>query len=220
MRILYRTLAVLVAVCVTAVTILGACNIVFRMPDLYIYEFNSQELSSQIDLDMGDDELGTFFSDFMKGSIEEFDLFIEYRDRDQNVFSTVEQINMEHARKLLDDSLYAFGGFVVILLTLYGVFLHKKWKYELRGAFKLGIIFFVAAQAALHITFNIESIRLFYYQFIFPVSYGADDVLPLMLTERFARLSMFANSAVAFVLLLIFASATWKLTKPRRMFYS
>ncbi|MDF3000584.1 MAG: hypothetical protein K0Q48_703 [Bacillota bacterium] len=220
MRILYRTLAVFVAVCVAAVTILGACNIVFRMPDIYIYEFNSQEISSQIDLGMGDDELGTFFSDFMKGSVEEFDLFIEYRDRDQNVFGTVEQINMEHARKLLNDSLYALVGGAFILIALYCIFLHKKWKYELRGAFKLGIAFFVAAQAALHITFNIASIRLFYYQLIFPIAYGADDVLPLMFTERFARLSVFANSAVAFVLLLILASATWKLTKPRRMFYS
>jgi len=220
MRILYRFLSVLIAICVTGVTILGACNVVFRMPDLYIYEFNSQEISSQIDLGMGDDELGTFFSDFMKGSEDEFNLYMDYRDREQNVFGTVEQINMEHARGLLNKTLYAFGGFAFIMAVLYSVFLYKKWKYELRGAFKLGIAFFVAAQAALHITFNIESVRLFYYRTIFPNVFGADDVLPLILTERFARLSVFANSAVAFVLLLILVSATWKLTKTRRMFYS
>lgn len=220
MRILYRFLSVLIAICVTGVTILGACNVVFRMPDLYTYEFNSQEISSQIDLGMGDDELGTFFSDFMKGSVDEFHLNAEYRDREQNVFGTVEQINMEHARNLLNDTLYAFGGFAIIMAVLYTVFLHKKWKYELRGAFKLGIVFFIAAQAVLHITFNIASVRSFYYRTIFPNVFGADDVLPLIFTERFARLSVFANSAVAFVLLLILVSVTWKLTKPRRMFYS
>ena len=220
MGILGRVLAFLTAVCITAVTILGACNIVYRLPDLYSYEFNSQEISSQIDLRMEDDELGAFFSDFMKGSVEEFKLFHEYRDREQDVFGTVEQMNMENARTLLNYTLYILAGFALIMVVNYIFFIYKKWKYELRGAFKAGIALFVIMQLALHITFNLDAARAFLYKLIFPITYGADDVLPLILTERFARLSIFANSAVAFILLVILASITWKLTKPRRMFWT
>lgn len=219
MGILYKILSVLIAVCVMAVTLSGACNIVFRLPDLYIYEFNSQAITSEIDLEMEDDELGTFFSDFMKGSEKEFELFMEYRGREQAVFGTVEQINMENARKLLNYTLYALGGSVIVMAICYSLFLYKKLKYELRGTFKAGIVLFAVMQAVLHITFNMESIRAFYYRTIFPIAYGADDVLPLMLTERFARLSLFANSAIALILLIILASVTWRLTKPRRMFW-
>ncbi len=219
MGIAYRILTIIVAVCISVVAILGACNIVFRMPDLYVYEFTSQEISSKIDLNMQDDELGHFFSDFMRGKEKELELSSEYRDREQDVFGTIEQMNMENARKLLNHSLYILIGTLLAAVICYAIFLWKKMKYELRLAFKGGVGVFITMQVFLHITFNIDAVRAFYYNVIFPITFGADDALPTMLTERFARLCVFANSAVAFVILIILASVTWRMTKPRRMFW-
>lgn len=219
MSIFYRILIILIAIFIPFFSVLTACNIVFRVPDLYVYEFTSQEVAGEVDLGISDDELGHFFSDFMKGKEADFDLFSEYRDREQNVFSTNEQINMENARKILNWILFIDGGIAFIILVCYFLFLWKKRKYELRIAFKAGTAVFVALQAFLHITFNITSVRTFLYQWIFINPFGADDVLPLILQERFARLSMFVNSAVALVIMIILASITWRLTKPRRMFW-
>ena len=96
MSIFYRILFIIIAVCIPVVCILSAFNTVFRLPDLYVYEFNRNQIASEIDLGITDEELGQFFSDFMKGKEDEFDLFAEYRDREQAVFGTVEQINMEN----------------------------------------------------------------------------------------------------------------------------
>lgn len=219
MRFFYRILFVAIAVCIPLVCITSAFNIVYRLPDLYSYEFNRNQTANEIDLGMKDDELGRFFSDFMKGKEKEFDLFTEYRDREQSVFGTVEKINMENARKLLNDSLFVFGGAALLAVVSYCVLLARKKKYELRVAFKGGIFIFAVLVAALFAALHLDQLREFLYNHIFVSQFGADDVLPLILTEQFAKLSLIAVSAVGLVFLIILASVTWRLTKPRRMFW-
>ena len=219
MSIFYRILLIIIAICIPVVAVFSALNIVFRMPDLYVYEFNSNQIANEIDLGIKDDELGQFFSDFMSGKEKDFNLFAEYRDREQSVFGTGEQINMENARKLLNYTIYLFGGAFVLSIISCGIFLVKKKKYELRIAFKTSMIVFAVLQVIIYILFYIGKIRTFFYGIIFVNPFGADDALPLMLTERFARLSLVSNSIVALILMVIFASVIWKLTKPRRMFW-
>jgi len=219
MNIFYRILFIIIAVSVPAVSIIGAFNVVFRLPDIYVYEFNRNQISDEIDLGISDEELGQFFSEFMQGKEDEFDLFTEYRDREQAVFGTVERINMENARRLLNYSLYVIGGTAFLTILSYVILLVKKKKQELRIAFKGGIFAFAIMLIIFYTVFYIEQSRAFLYRQIFINPFGADDVLPLMLTEQFAQMSLIALSIVALVILVIFTSITWRLTKPRRMFW-
>ena len=219
MRVLVRIVSVIVAVCVPAVAVFSASNLVFRLPDLYVYEFNSIEIADEIDLGITDDELGHFFSDFMKGNKEEFDLFTKYRDREQAVFGPVEQLNMENARDLLNHTIYILGVSALLLIASYWILLAKRKKSRLRTAFKGGIVVFAVLQVLLYVLFYYNNSRSFFYSQIFINPYGADDVLPLLLTEHFSKLCMLTNSIAAIVILLIFTSITWRLTKPRRMFW-
>ncbi len=219
MKIFYRILFIIIAVCIPIVTITGASNIVFRMPDLYSFEFKRVQVADEVDLGISDEELAVFFSDFMRGKEEHFDLFTEYRDREQSVFGAVEQINMENARGLLNLTLYILGGAALLTVLSCLIVLVKKKKHELRTAFKAGIFIQTAALVASHIVMNLEPQRLFFYQKIFPSQFGADDVLPLMLTGAFAQISLAAVSAISFIILAVLASVIWRLTKPRRMFW-
>ena len=219
MSIFYRILAAVIAICIPVMALFTALNIVLRMPDLYIYEFNSNQVANEIDLGMTDDDLGQFFSDFMIGKVNEFELVAEYRDREQNVFGTSEQINMENARKLLNITLYIVGGTFALNALCYGIFLLKKKKFELRIAYKAGIIVFTIMQAVIYIFYSIGKIRVWFYHYIFINPFGADDALPLMLTEKLAKMCLIADSFIALILIIILASVTWKMTKPRRMFW-
>ena len=219
MKVIYRVLLIVIAVCVPVVSLLSALNIVFRLPDLYIYQFNNNQITSQVDLGITDEELGRFFSDFMKGEKDEFDLFTEYRDREQAVFGTSEKINMENARKLLNHSLYILGGAALLLIISYGVFLAGKKKYELRGAYKAGILVFIILILLFYSLLYFEQARSGLFDLIFINSFGADDVLPLMLTGQFEVIALTVISTAGLVLLVILASVTWRLTKPRRMFW-
>jgi hypothetical protein len=189
------------------------------MPDLYVYEFNRNQVAKEIDLDIKDDELGQFFSDFMKGKNEEFSMDAEYRDREQTVFGTVEKINMDHFRALLNISLYILGGALISAAACGWFFWFKKMKYELRIAFKGGIFTQAVLLVIGYVAFNFHQIRAFFYNWIFNISFGADDVLPVMLTKEFAFLSLVAISTGSLIILAILASAVWRLTKPRRMFW-
>ncbi len=219
MGIFNRVLFFIIAVSIPVVCILSAFNIVFRMPDLYIYEFNKDQIADEIDLGMKDDELGKFFSDFMTGKKDNFDLFTEYRDREQDVFGTVEQINMENARRLLNDTIYVLGGAGVLAVAGCCVYLIKKRKHELRIAYKGGILVYTILMVILFILFNINQSKEFLYRLIFINPFGTDDVLPLMLSEQFAQMSLIAITAISLILLVILASIIWRLTKPRRMFW-
>lgn len=219
MRLFNRILLMIIAICIPAVTVIGAFNIVFRLPDLYVYEFNKKQVAREINLGMKDDDLGRFFSDFMKGKEKEFDLFADYHDREQTVFSTVEQINMENARALLNHSLYVLGAAALLAVLSYWILLAKKKKYELRLAFKGGILVFIGMLIAIFAAFFFDPSREFFYRQIFIRPFGTDDILPLMLTGQFAQLGLLAVSAVGLILLVIVASVTWRLTKPRRMFW-
>jgi len=219
MKIFYRILFIIVAICIPVTAVFTAANIVFRMPDLYVYEFNNNQVADEIDLGISDEELGQFFSDFMIGKMEEFDLVTDYRDREQAVFGTGEQINMEHARTLLNRTLYVLGGALILTVLSYWILLAKKKKLELRIAFKAGVFVFTAMQIMIYLFFYIAQLRTFFFNKIFIVAFGADDALPLMLTGEFARLSLVASTVISLVLLIILASVTWKLTKPRRMFW-
>lgn len=215
----YRIIFLVIVICIPAVTVLSALNIVVRLPDLYVYEFNRNQVANEVDLGISDEELGEFFSDFLKGKEEHFDLFAEYRDREQAVFGTVEQINMENARKLLDHTLYFLGGAAFLTIFSCCILLIKKRKHKLRTAFKFGILVQTIALVAFHIALYFDQSREFLYLRLFTNQFGADDVLPLMLTLQFAQISLVAISAVSLILLAILASAAWRLTKPRRMFW-
>ena len=219
MGIVNRIFFIIIAICIPTVCILGAANIVYRMPDLYIYEFNKNQISDEIDLSMKDDDLGRFFSDFMAEKKDDFSLFAEYRDREQNVFSTVEQINMENARHLLNKTLYVFAGAFALIVAGTIIYLVKKRKYELRVVFKGGITVYTVMMVLSLIAFSFHQVKAFLYHLIFTDSFGADDVLPQMLTKEFAQYSVLAITVVSIILLILLTSVVWRLTKPRRMFW-
>jgi len=218
MKVFLRIVSIILAICVPVVAILGASNLIFRLPDLYTYEFRSKQVVKEINLGITDDELGDFFSNYMIGKNEEFDLIAEYRNRDQAVFGPVEQLNMENARNLLDYTGYVFGVSVLLLIAGYWILLNQNRKSFLRATFKGGVAVFVTLQILIFALFFNDNTRLVFYDLIFPNPYGAEDALPLILTEDFAKLCIYANSIISIIIMLIFLSITWSLTKPRRMF--
>jgi hypothetical protein len=219
MNIFDRILFIVIAVCIPVIAIFGALNVVFRMPDLYIYEFTNNEITKEIGVGIKDEELGQFFSDFMTDRKETFSLVAEYEDGEQQVFAKNEQLSMENARKLLNDSLFLIGGAAVLAIASYWILLIKKYKYELRVAFKGGIAVFAALQVLIYSLLFIKGIRAFLHNLIFNGTFGKDNSLPQMLTPHFGNLGVFASSAVAVVLMILLTSLTWRLTKPRRMFW-
>jgi hypothetical protein len=178
MKVFYRIVFIIIAIGIPAVTILSALNIVFRMPDLYAFEFTRIQIADEVDLGIRDDELGRFFADFMQGKEDDFDLFTEYRDREQSVFGAVEQSNMENARKLLNLTLFYLGAAAFLILFCGSHLSGKKKKRELRTAFKTGIFVQTVALLASHIMMNLDRQRVFFIISFFPINSAPTTSFP------------------------------------------
>lgn len=218
MKAFLRIITLIVAICVPVVALLGSSNLIFRLPDLYTFEFKSKQIVREIDLGITDDELGQFFSDYMKGKNEEFDLIAEYKNREQDVFGPAEQLNMDNARNILNYSVLILGISAILLIAGYWILLNKKRKSMLRIAFKGGTALFAALQIMIFVLFFNSNTRSFFHNLIFINPYDVEDALPLILTQDFAKLCVYANLIVSTIIMIIIFSVTWNLSKPRRMF--
>ena len=126
---------------------------------------------------------------------------------------------MENARNLLNNTLFILAGAFALAVSGVAVHLSKKKKYELRIAFKGGIAAYTAMMVFSLIALSFEQVKAFLYRMIFVNSFGADDVLPQMLTREYVQYSILAILVVSMILLIILASVVWRITKPRRMFW-
>ncbi|WP_227017634.1 DUF1461 domain-containing protein [Sinanaerobacter chloroacetimidivorans] len=210
---------ILLIICIPLISITGAYNIVLRMPDLYVYEFNRVQLTDELELELKDEEFGHFFSDFMIGKVENFELIADYQGKEQNVFHTMEQVSMEHFKQLLNILLYAFAGMLLIAVICYGVFMANNRKYFLRTAFKSGILVYLVMIILPIITYLVPSLRDFMQQFIFRFKFNEDNLLTQIFTESFVVEFLAATTFISAVILFITGSVTWRMTKPRRMFW-
>ena len=219
MKIVYKIFVIVLIVCIPFVSIFAATNIVLRMPDLYVYEFNKTQITKEIKLDIHVDKLGSIFSDFMIHKNEVFELKAEYQGREQEVFDVNAQEDMDNLRSQLNIILIILGAMLLILTIIYWILIANKKKTDLRNGFKGGVVLFVFIIILLTMAFNIEAVREMIYQYIFITPLDKDNVLSLLLTKQFARDLLIAGTAVATIILGILASITWSMTKPRRMFW-
>ena len=134
-------------------------------------------------------------------------------------FGTGEKISMENARRLLNLSLIFLAGFILLTALGYAILLSRKRKKELRMAFKGSVIAFIVICFFIMIAFHTASLRELIGQHIFICPFGVDDAIPLMLTRKFAAEGIAVGVIGAGILTGVLASATWKVTKPRRMFW-
>ena len=218
MKVVYHFFLLVLIICIPLISIFAAFNVVLRMPDLYVYEFNKTEITKEIKLNIENDELGGVFSDFMLGKNKVFQLNAEYEGRELEIFSINDQKNMENLRHLLNIMLIVMGVMFVITFISYWILISMKNKLDIRNAFKGGVILYSSITILSFLAFYISFLRDIIYKFIFISPMKEDSVLSLMLTKHFANDCLIAGSVIAAIILIIFASITWNLTKPRRMF--
>ncbi|MGI6731934.1 MAG: DUF1461 domain-containing protein [Anaerovoracaceae bacterium] len=219
MRLLYRILLIALIICIPITSLFAAFNVVLRLPDFYIYEFNKREVTNEINLKIKDEELGTFFSDFMREKHEVFELNVDdIIVEQQSVFNDNEQRVMSNLREVLNLSLIIMAGLLIIIIVIYWLLLMKKLKWELRFAYKGGLIVFVFLAVLMAAAFNIPYTNELMSSYLMMDTLSVEDVLPQLLTHDLARDGLIVSLVISAILLALGGSITWRLTKPRRMF--
>jgi hypothetical protein len=201
------------------VALISAANAAFRLPDIYRYEFNRSGVLSEINLEVSSNELSEFFSDYMFGSLDDFQITGFYMGRLRPVFSIGEGTVMEQMRSLLNKSVLLLGGLLVLILFIYWFLLRQDRKEAVRIAYRAGMALYALILLGVFAVTMIEDLRQNILNSFFIYTFDESDILPQLLPFPFFIENLFIMIAISLIILTVGHSVTKRLTRPDRMFY-
>jgi hypothetical protein len=217
MKIINRTLFVLLIWAIPLSCILAAVNLSARLPDVYRYELNRSEIVSEMELGVTNDELARFFSQYMLGTLDDFQYIDERRQR--AIFGIGEAVFMGRLRSLMNMSALCLAATLCFAAFTYWFLLRQDRKEAVRFAYRAGMVLYaglVAAVAAL--LYKREwSIHLFDRFLLY--KFEETDVLPQVLPSVILPEIATAAAVLSLIMLLIGYSITKRMTRVVGMFY-
>lgn len=219
MKTMYRFFFVALILFVPLISILSASNLVLRLPDMYVYQFNSMDLTNEMNLEMTSEELGNFFSNYMLGKEDEFAIDTSYVGKEGPQFTAEENAIMRHFRGVLNHSLLVLFILTLLGLVMYIMLFRDDRKEALRVALKCAFFFYLLLLIIGLVGYFIPATRASLYSFIFQYPLQKEGLLTLIFTDSMAKTCLGAMVVVSAVVLGALASLTWRITRPKRMFY-
>jgi len=218
MKILNLILAIILVISMPVSIICLANNLTTRMPDLYQYELKSTEVLSDLSVEKNEDEMGQFFSEYMLGKTQKFQIEYQFGDNTDKLFTHNEQNSMEKFKSL--SNVILFTGLVALFFSLVSYFLLYKQnlKMLLRRTFSRGAVLFGVFIGAITLATLLSPLIKIQYALLFDYKIKSYLVLPKLLPKSFFMHSALTTVGISIIIMLIFWYFTWKITKPRRIF--
>ena len=195
-----------------------ANNLTTRMPDLYQYEFKSTEILGDLSVAKNEDEMGQFFSEFMMGKTQKFQIEYQFGDNTDNLFSNNEQNTMGKFKSVNNAILLAGIVALILAITSYFLLYKQNLKILLRRTFSKTLILFATLISFITIGAFVSPLIGSEYAFLFNYKIKSFMALPKLLPKSFFIHSILATVAISIIIMLILWYFTWKITKPRRIF--
>jgi hypothetical protein len=217
MKIINRTLFALLILTIPLICILAAVNVGARLPDVYRYEFNRSEIIGEMGLGVTSDELARFFSQYMIGTLDDF----QYTDvkRERPIFGIGEAVFMGRLRSLLNLSLLCLAGMVCFALFVYWFLLRQGRKEAVRFAYKAGMVLYAGlVLGAAFLLYRWESFMHVFDRFLL-YKFEETDIVPQLLPSVIVLENAVVAAGLSLILLLVGYSVTKRLTRVVGMFY-
>lgn len=220
MKFIVKVFMVALILFMPLMVILAAMNIVLRMPDVYVYHFNSEDSSSQLNFGLKNEELGDIISSFMFNQAEDFT--IQGNDGENDTLgiplTTEEKETMQHFRNILNVTFVMFFLLFVLLAVMYYWIFHFKHKEVLRIVIKGSWITHLILAAVSIALLSINKTSEVFYSFLFQPQFVEEGMLSFIFTKKLAAMSIGATVVIAAILLFLITWMTRKLTRPKRIF--
>ena len=218
LKFLCRLLVFLLSITIAFTAILLAENLITRFPDIYVYEFNKTQVMDQIELVYDEQKLGDLISDYLFGKTDVFQITAEYKGRELEVFSNLDQISMDKLRGTLNVHLIIGLAALIASAGMAYIMIRRGWKIHVRRAYNYALGIFSSFWVALGITYFTG---LFAKMINHYISLGINDnerVLGNFLNNGFIGDWIWFTFIASAVFILAIRMVIWKFTKERRMF--
>lgn len=220
MKIVNLILSVILIICIPVASICVAYNLSARLPDLYQYQFKSSEVIGALSLEMDENQLGEFFSQYMTGESDKFQIEYQFGENTDKLFTGDEQETMLKFREKADIVFLAGGIALGLALLSYFLIYKQNLKMLLRKSFNKALVLYVLLAATIFILTFVEPVIKMEYARLFPYAMKDFLVLPQLLPLKFFVYNAWATVALSLIMMLFSWYFTWKITKPRRIFGS
>ncbi|MDR0885693.1 MAG: hypothetical protein LBN22_04970 [Clostridiales Family XIII bacterium] len=215
--VLSRLSGVLIAIILPLFLISAITNVLVRIPDMYTYEFTQSNLHTEMRMDISDDNLAEYFSDFIAHK-NDLSLNTAFQGVERNVFTVGDIHILTKARYALDVSLIAaIIMFILLVLCSLMLFVNNQKKilrYTSAACIPITLCYVAAYVALIAYTPIRDRLQLY----VFRYSFTGDDSIPLLLTDNFYRLIAAIVAIASLIIVLFIRSFIKKRTVVKRMF--
>ena len=215
--------ALILAIFLPLVPLLGAANVIFRLPDLYQFDFDRTESFREIQLTLGDktgQELGLLISRFMKHEIDEFRPAenVQFQGKESSVFTRPDRTAMDRARNILDNLriifFLVFPAVAIVILLL----IRFKRRRDFWIGYNIGLGLYGLIAISLLVLSSFPEDRYNLFQWIVGVKFSELDILPQLFDNGFYVESAVLVVAVSTVILFVGRTFVKKYAVQDRMF--
>lgn len=213
-----KIMIVVLGIASAIASIFGAINIIYRIPDFFRFEFDRLEVSRSLDIEISDENLGGFFSEYMLHGLDDFSLVTEYQGIKRELFNDIEAGMMSNFRTLLDVLLVVCIVALIIIVALIVILQFNKMSKQLRLSLNIGLIVYIVVMAGLAIYFNVYAGDAALVSAFAGAQFSHGDLLQQMFDERFTLEATIAVCVISFIILMIIRYTVWKLTEQKGIF--
>lgn len=197
-------------------------NVIFRLPDAYLYYFNDSQCLSELYITMSNSEVADALTDLINTVRPDTDTFNIYVDTGYDklgIFESRDSYNLLVLKCALDMGFLLGILSLAALIIVYAFLLRNQEKKMLRVSFKIGAAIagvLIVLQAAL---FSMTSLREWFFTVLGVRPFHEDSVLNVMLSSGFWNMATVFLTIAAVVALGVAVYVQHRLTQPPRMFY-
>ncbi len=220
MRIFRKIMAYSLILMIPVAVVCLSANIVLRAPDIVQYSLKATEALDHANIYAEEDLVGDTISDFMLHKEKELQLNMSETETDfYFLFSKTDQDAAAGLRLIADISAAVGAVFILLIVPIYFYLIRNEFTEILRWLFKRECVLLAAFLAIMIGAFNLTFMSDFIYAHVFPFEFTETDALPMILDHYYARTLLTVGCIVSVVFMTIAGYITWKLTKPKRMFF-
>lgn len=218
MKIVNIICSVILAITIPVTALMVGVNMGGRMPDVYSYELKATGVLEKLAVEEKEDQMGAFFSEYMMGKKETFQLTYLFGENTDDLFGAEEQSTMERYKNAVDKSLVV--GVISLLLGLIAYFLLYKQNLKrlLRKSFLQGLPIYAILSLGVLVASLVSRFRQQIISLLFPYEIKSFMVLPQLLPESFFMHLWLVSLFISLIIMIFIWYFTWKITKPRRIF--
>ena len=212
--------SIILVITVPIVIITLSQNIIFRLPDVYLFYFNDSQVVGSIYTSLTGSEIADgiagFFNSFRPA---EFQIYEDTGYDLQGIFDSGDSYNMLILKRGLDVSCILGVAALIFTVAIYIFFLKKEEKKTLRKTFRISLGISVVLIFAQAVVMSADNLRAVTCKLLGLRTLAEDSNLLAILGGDFWNMAVYFITGMAVIVLLLVTYANYRLTKPPRIFY-